>query len=241
MNRPTLVFPLFAFFSLACSLTLAEEIEGIILPDKDVIVSAYVENVITSVAVKEGDTVQEGQLLAKLDSRTEALQVQLWKKRLKLLEVAYQSTFNLSQDNIVSREETLNAEIERDLAKIQLDIAKSNLSDTEFRSAINGIVVEVFKEPGELIRRGEELFRIVNTDIVFAQLFLPASRVSELSLNSEVEVRFPHLTDFAPQQGIIHFIDPAIDPNSGFQRVRVLLENDNLRIRAGQRCRVVLP
>lgn len=234
---------LFGSTFLLCILSLAsaEEVEGIVLPDKDVTVSGFVENIITSVLIEEGDFVTEGQLLAKLDNRTERLQVELWRKRLELLEVAYQSTLNLRKDNIVSEEETLNAEIERDLAQIQLDIAKSNLEDTEIRSAINGIVVEVFKEPGELVRRGENLFRIVNTETVFVQLYLPASQVTGLELQSAVEVRFPFLQDITSQTGIIDFIDPAVDPNSGFQRVRVKLKNDAETIRAGQRCRVIFP
>lgn len=242
MIRPLLLLSTLAFTGFAPSSAVGpQEIEGIVLADKDVTISAATENVMVAVEVEEGDTVNAGQLLARLDSRTQQLQVDLWKKRLELLEVAYETSRNLGKDNIVSREEMLTAEIERDLARIQLDIARKELADTELRSAIDGVVVEVVLEPGELTRRGEALFRIVNTDVVLIQLYLPAEQAAKLALGESYEVKFPQLPDAPVETGSLTFIDPAIDPNSGFQRVRLLLPNPENRIRSGQRCRVIFP
>lgn len=217
------------------------QVEGIVIADQDITISAATENVIVELAVEEGDSVEKGQLLARLDSRTQELQVALWEKRLELLEVAYESTRNLSRDNIVSREETLTAEIERDLARIQLDIAKAELDDTELRSAIDGVVVTIEKEEGELVRRGEELFRIVNADVVFVQLYLPAEAAEALELDDAFDIQFPSIAGAPTRRGRISFIDPAVDPNSGFQRVRLMLPNPGNIIRPGQRCRVRFP
>ncbi len=232
--------------ALAVSVSLpvtspAREVEGIVQADKDITISARTENVIVSMEVEEGDLVEADQLLARLDSRTQKLQVALWEKRLELLQVAYESSLNLSRDNIVSREELLTAEIERDLAQIQLEAAMVDLADTELRSAINGVIVEITKEPGEQTQLGEELFRIVNTEIVFIQLYLPAEEAATLSLGQEFVVKFPQLKNLETTDATISFIDPAVDPNSGFQRIRLLLPNPDNNIRTGQRCRVVFP
>ena len=226
--------------SLPSSLS-ARAVEGILLPDKDVLVSSPVENVIMEVDVEEGESVAQDQLLAVLDQRTQQLQVALWEKRLELLQVAFESAQNLGRDNIVSREETLTAEIERDLARIQLDLAKAALDDTELRAGLEGIILEVFKEPGEMVRRGEEMFRIVNTETVFVQLFLPADEAIRLNLDQSLTVNFPDSSPIPTIQASVHFIDPSVDPNSGFQRIRLKIPNPGNQLKAGLRCTVLLP
>ena len=229
------------FFALAgTQLTSGQVFEGLVVPDKDVIISSRTEDVLVSREVKAGDNVREGQLLARLDSRIPRLEVARWEKQLELLESAYESARNLGRDNIVSREETLKAQIERDLAKIRLDMAQAELDDTELRSPIDGTVVEILKEPGEMIRRGEEVFRIVSTDIVFVQLYIQADTAAQLKEGMSIPVQFPSSEKLTGVEGMVDFIDPTIDPNSGFQKIRIKVKNPDNQIRSGQRCRVTI-
>lgn len=214
--------------------------EGLVVPDKDVVISSRTENVMTSIEVEAGDRVTEGQLLARLDSRIPRLEVARWEKQLELLQSAYESARNLGRDNILSREEALKAEIERDLAKIQLDMARAQLEDTELRSPMSGIVVETMKEPGEMIRRGDEIFRLVNIEVVFVQLYIQAEAASALEEGMEIPVEFAQWEETTSVEGIVDFIDPTIDPNSGFQKVRIRVLNPEQRIRSGQRCRIAI-
>ena len=219
----------------------AKDAVGMVLPFKEVIVSASTENTVQQVAVELGDPIKKGDLLAKLDSRIHELQVKRFQRVLVLSESAYKSSSQLVQDDIISREEALKAEVERDLALTQLDVAKVELDQQQVLSPLDGLVVEVLKEEGETVKKAEEMFVVINIDQVFLQLYLSAEDAYTLQKGQEVQVRFPVMPGNPPFPGQVYFIDPRIDATSGLLRTRILLENPGHKIRAGMRGHVTLP
>lgn len=219
----------------------AKDAVGMVLPFKEVVVSASTENTVKQVAVELGDPIKKGDLLAKLDSRIHELQVKRFERVLVLSESAYKSSSLLVKDNIISREEALKAEVERDLAQSQLDVAKVELDQQQVLSPLDGVVVEVLKEEGETVKKSEEMFVVINIDQVFLQLYLPADQAYSLQKGQELDVRFPVMPDNPTFPGTVYFIDSRIDATSGLLRTRILLKNPGHKIRAGMRGHVTLP
>ena len=219
----------------------AREVVGMVLPFKEVVVSASTENTVQVMRVELGDTVKKNDLLAQLDSRVHELQVKRYEKVLVMSNSTYQSTSQLVKDDIISREEALKAEIELDLAKNQLEVATVELSKQKVVSPLDGTVVEVHKDEGETVKKAEEMFVIINIDKVFLQLFLSADDVYSLKTGQQVDVHFPIMPSKNKFKGEVYFIDPRIDATSGLLRTRILIENPNHFIRAGMRGNVVIP
>lgn len=233
--------------SLAIALLLstqplhAREVFGMVLPFKEVIISASTENTVEKLTVELGDAVKKGDVLAKLDSRIHELQVQRYEKVLVMSNATYSSTSQLVKDDIISREEALKAEIERDLAKTQLEVANYELSQQQVLSPLDGVVVEALKDEGETVKKAEEMFVVINIDKVYLQLFLSADDAYSIKKGQMLDVHFPVMPSKKTFQGEVYFIDPRIDATSGLLRTRILIQNPDHEIRAGMRGKVVLP
>ncbi len=208
--------------------------EGVLLPFREVTVSAAVQGILAAVNVREGDAVATDTLLATLIDRVEAAEVDRFAKVLEQKEFAAQGTQNLYRDQVVSEGEAIEKSIERDIAKLQHHIALEQLDRRKIRSPIDGIVVEKKKEAGEAVDANEPVFHLVDISRVYLQVFVESTAALKLKVGQPVAVNFPEYQTQV-HQGTIDFIDPRIDGASGLVRVKVLIDNADRKLIAGMR------
>ncbi|MEM9327741.1 MAG: efflux RND transporter periplasmic adaptor subunit [Bacteroidota bacterium] len=94
-------------------------------------------------------------------------------------------------------------------AETQLNIQKENVNDFYLSSAISGVVLHLYKEEGELVRRGEAIAKVGGGQPI-AQLFIAEQDINSVRLGQEVAVALntnPHL----PKKARISRIYPAFD------------------------------
>lgn len=214
--------------------------DGIVLPFKEVVVSAPVQSTIVSVAVREGDTVTSGQRIAQLYSRLEELDLGRAKAILEKRNFDHRGMKRLFADKIVPEDKELEARIELELAQLQHDIAAENVRIRAINSPLDGIVVERLREAGESVTATQPLFRIVDISRVYVQFFISAEQLPRFSLGQRLAARFDVLKDSPSFSGQVDFIDPRVDASSGLIRVRLLIENPRQLIKAGMRASVAL-
>jgi membrane fusion protein (multidrug efflux system) len=217
----------------------AAEAEGVLLPYKEVTVSAAVQGILATVNVKEGDAVTADALLASLIDRVEAAEVKRFAKVLEQKEFAAQGASNLYRDKVVSEGEAIEKRIDRDIAKLQHEIAQEQLERRKIRSPISGLVVEKKKEAGEAVDVNEPVFRLVDISRVYLQVFIEATAALKLTHGQPVTVRFPEYND-TKWAATVDFINPSIDGASGLVRVKVLIDNPDRKLIAGMRGSVAL-
>jgi RND family efflux transporter MFP subunit len=208
--------------------------EGVLLPYREVTVSSAVQGILASVNVREGDTVATGALLATLIDRVESAEVDRFAKVLEQKEFAAQGTQNLFRDQVVSEGEAIEKRIERDIAKLQHQVALEQLDRRKVRSPIDGVVVEKKKEAGEAVDMNEAVFHLVDISRVYLQVFIDASEALRLKVGQAVTVHFPDYDAKSPT-GNIDFIDPRIDGASGLVRIKILIDNPERKFIAGMR------
>jgi multidrug efflux pump subunit AcrA (membrane-fusion protein) len=121
----------------------AEETQGIVLPFKKVSVSSPVlQEVVEAVLVEEGDTVTEGQVLVKLRSDKEKLEVEEADKRIELNEFTAKGLQTLLAEKIGEKTAAMKASAELALSRIAREAAQVRLNEKTVRSPLNGIVVK---------------------------------------------------------------------------------------------------
>lgn len=122
--------------------------------------------------------------ISELDYDKAELQYQNSKTQLEVL-----------KKSLVDLKQSLNMNLED--AKAQLEIQQENNSDYFLKAQIDGTVLNVYKEQGELVKRGENIARIGGgTDII--KLFVAeedisrvrAGQMAKISLNTEKERTF---------------------------------------------------
>lgn len=231
-----------AIFAGACALVASAALQrdGVVLPFKEVRVSAAVAGMLETVAVKEGDVVKTGQTLAQLDAKQQQLEVDRLAKIVEKRRFDFDGFDALLKDSMTSRDQAMQARIELEIAELDQRRAQAELDKRTVRAPLDGLVVAVRFEGGEWVEPGAVVAEVVDIGFVFAQLLLTAEEAGAVTLGLEVPLTFPALPHFTAR-GKIDFIDPRVDPSSGLQRVRVLVENQEGRIRPGLRCVATVP
>jgi RND family efflux transporter MFP subunit len=214
-----------------------EETLGIVLPFKEVSVSSPVlQDVVKDIEVDEGDQVKKGDVLAHLLNDREDLEVQRCQNLIKRAQFEYNGMKKLADENLATKEAEVEKETDLQAAKLDYQLAVTELNEKTIRSPLAGIVVKRYKEPGEGVDRTEKLFDIVDIDQVYVQFYLDPSLIDKLAAGDKIRVHFPALHNGSqPYEANVAFIDPRIDAASGLFRVKLLLDNPNHDIKAGMR------
>jgi RND family efflux transporter MFP subunit len=225
-----------------------------------------VEGVIESVLVKRGELVRKGDLVAKLSSGPERAALDLARSRARmegelksaearvsLARKKWERAEELQRQNFVSANARDEAEAEYRLAIEQLRAARDNrrlaeldarraqevLDQRSIRSPVNGVVVEIRLQPGELMSSNQKdpIMTIVEIDPLNVELVLPVSQFGKVKAGQLAEVR-PEEPVGGLYPARVEVVDRVLDAASGTFGVRLRLPNPGGRIPAGVKCRV---
>lgn len=213
----------------------ARPVPGLILPLHEVEVGTAVAGIVAEVLVQEGQTVAQGDVLARLEDAMEKLDVERAARILEKARFDHEATQKLFSQNVATKEAALAKKIDFELAGLQLRAAEERLRQRTIRAPLQGIVVRREKEPGEAVLLNETVVQIVHIQEVYAQFYLEPAQAGGLSQGQQVTLRVPSLPAAATITGVVHFMDPRMDAESGLYRVKVKLQNPGLLLKAGMR------
>lgn len=226
------------------------------LPGRDVKLGALVPGVLVQLAVSEGDRVQKGQLLARVDptavrdavSQAEAqraqAKAQLAASGLKLerAERAFKAGVAAGQEVDDARSQDAAARSAVQAAEAALSTARNQLARSELRAPFDGTVAHLFAAAGEPVEgNGKPLVEVADTGVLELHAHFPASEAARLRPGDAAEVS----VEGAPQTahpGQVVAIAPTVDPATGTVVARVRVANPDGALKAGAagRARIVL-
>jgi RND family efflux transporter MFP subunit len=215
-------------------------VEGVVLPFRQVDVSAPVSSRVVDMKVKEGDAVKEGQPLAQLYGKLEELEMQRAKALLERREFEAKGAKRLYDNKIIPEAKALESRIELDLARLQFEIAAEQVRLRTVLAPMDGLVVTRTRDVGEAIAAAQPLFRILDLSRVLVQVAVEPRAASALPLGRKVRVSLPQMSETRTVEGEVMLVDPFADTD-GKVRVRLVVDNPDRRIRSGIRAVVELP
>lgn len=225
---------------LAPATRAVETWEGVILPFHAVALSASLPGAIAAQPLKEGDAVASGAVIARFDDAEELL---TRNRLLKILEKRRSDTeksSGLFRDHVVTEDEALQARIEFDIAKIDVDLAEARLRRRTLTAPFAGVVMKLAFEPGEWVETGQVVARVAQIDQLYARILVPAADAQHLAPGAAAVIRFPDL-DRPEVRGRLDKMDPQIDVTSGLRRIDILFANPRHTIIPGVRATVEFP
>lgn len=205
----------------------------------DVILSAERGGRVDWIGPEEGERVQQGEIIAKIDMA--ALEAALRKARASF-ELAQEQAVRrrqLFEQRFISREELDRTETELRMAKSTLDEAQVAHDQGMIRSPINGVVNTLHVDRGEFVAQGAPVAEVVNTDVIEVRLGVPELDVRHLSKGQPVVVS----VDAYPGQtwdGVVTYLALKADPSTRSFAAKVSVENHDGRIRPGMIARARL-
>jgi HlyD family secretion protein len=109
--------------------------------------------------------------------------------------------------------------------------AQAQLSYTEIRSPISGVVTDRPLFAGETASAGTPVITVMDTSALLAKLHLSQLQAQQLSVGAAATVTVPGLAD--PVAAKVSLISPALDPGSTTVEVWLRVENAKSALKAG--------
>jgi HlyD family secretion protein len=139
----------------------------------------------------------------------------------------------------VSREAALKtAQGELTAAEGKLKGADAQLSYSEIRSPINGVVTDKPVSAGETAAAGAALLTVMDTSVLLAKTHLALSVAQQMKVGGEAEIRVPGVAD--PIAAKVALISPALDAGSTTVEVWLRIDNKNGALKVGTPVKAVI-
>jgi membrane fusion protein (multidrug efflux system) len=204
---------------------------------QDVQVAADIAGRIEWIGPREGERVNKGDLLVKIDVSVLKAALDHAEAQFQLADDLYQRRRRLYERKIIAKEELDQSATQRKLAATDLEQIKVKYNHGFPRSPINGIINHLYVDAGEFIDIGKPLADIVNIDRIKINI-----RVPELDIRFVLEgQKTPVKIDAFPERtlsGVVDFVAFKADPATKTFLVRSLIENTFADIRPGMIARV---
>ncbi|MFZ0819808.1 MAG: efflux RND transporter periplasmic adaptor subunit [Candidatus Acidiferrales bacterium] len=217
-------------------------------PNRDVKVSALVAGRIADLNVAEGDRVESGQLIARIDDQLiKDQENQARYAKVQALAVSMNAKMNqdrdeeLFQKGIVSKKELEDARMEYRVAEAterqadaSLSLVLLQLGRTEIRSPISGTVVKRFVSLGEQVdgTAATPIVEVASLGEVELMANVPAADLRRLPVGTAVQLTSSALTG-RHFTGHVVAVSQAVDPTTNAGLVRVRIPNANSELRLG--------
>lgn len=211
-----------------------ETAAGITEPMQDVTLTSSVAGIISKVCIKEGETVNEGEVILELDKRLEELE----EKRRKLVMERNKSDMESTQvlfktGKSVSKDEMEKKETDYQVSEVEHAMAAQQLAKRSIESPITGTVAEIVLQAGNSCQPYETLARVVNTKQCKFVVNLEANSAAKLHLGQKVDLEIGTGSKSIMISATVQFISPVVDPASGLVKVRALFDNAEGLVRPG--------
>jgi membrane fusion protein, multidrug efflux system len=209
-------------------------------------VKAKVSGDVRQITVREGEAVQAGQVLARIDTadleakladRIGALESA--KAQMAMAEKNRSTNLALLKQNFISQNAFDNSESSFTVAQggvksteAQVQLARNALRDAVAVSPLTGVVAKRHVQPGEKVAFDSPLVTIVDLKDLELQAVVPAVDVPEVAIGKQVELT---IDGFGERRfsGRIERINPATEPGTRAILVYVGIPNPDGALRGG--------
>ena len=153
---------------------------------------------IIKVYVNEGDRVNKGQALAKIDDGGLFNELKLVESQTKLTKTIFDRQSKLWNDKIGSEIQYLESKTNNEIQKNRLESLKQSLAKTTIDAPFSGTIDEIFIEEGNLVSppmmpdQGNA-FRIVNLNELYVEAVIPENFIGKIKKGAQVLVEIPVL------------------------------------------------
>lgn len=191
---------------------------------------------IAKIAVKEGDFVNQGTVIAELENSDYQLQYDAAKAQYEQVNKEVQRVEELYKRNSVSGNDYDKALAGRKLVQVQLDGMQSMLDGTRIIAPFSGYVQRVPFNKGELVDAGMPIVEVINVSSMEVEVFIPASLYSYVDRIKNVTCSFDIIPDKSFPLTIIG-INPKSN-NSQLYKMRLALRDADKRIAPGMSAQI---
>jgi membrane fusion protein (multidrug efflux system) len=208
-------------------------------------VRALERGYLESVEVTEGQIVEKGQLMFRIQPITYQAEFRRAEAEAKAAGLEYQNTKQLADSNVVSETQLALAQAKFEQAQAELSLAQAHLSFTEIRAPFTGIMDRLHLREGSLVEEGELLTTLSDNSTMWVYFNVPEAEYLDYATdplgieNRPVTLMMANGRQFA-EPGHIAVVEADFNNRTGTIAFRADFANPTSLLRHGQTGKIIL-
>lgn len=198
--------------------------------DADVI--AKVEGEVREILFEEGDEVEQGQVLARLDGDRLRLELSESRARLNKMRSDFERNRELREKGLLSEGDFEKLRFDLEALEASNNLASLELDYTQIRAPISGVVSQRYIKVGTTIRIGEPAFRVTSFDPLVAYMHVPEREFRQIKAGQPVAIDIDALAGERIMSAVTR-VSPIVDPATGTFKITIEIRDEERRIKPG--------
>jgi len=225
----------------ATLMTFADRIEavGTARANEQVTLSAPVAERIVRLNFDDGAYVRAGQVVAVLRQAEQNAQLSEASARSREAQQQLQRVEALKNRGFATRSNYDTQVAARDAARAQAQQVQAQIGERVIRAPFSGWVSLRTISVGAMASQGTEIATISDLTLIKLDFTVPETMLAAIRAGLPIQARAAAYPD-RPFNGVIHTIDPVIDPNTRAVMVRARLPNPDRALRPGMMLNVTI-
>ncbi len=190
--------------------------------DRSVEVSAETTGRVVSQPIRRGATVEEGQVLCRLDPGTRDAELAEAEASVEEMQVQASGSAKLAKKGYAAETELKQNQAQLRAAQARLDKVRADISKLEIRAPFAGVLETDTAELGTLLIPGALCAEVVDLDPVTVESYVAEQEVDALRVGQPAEV---HLVNGRTVEGKVTFISREGDEKTRTFNVEVTIPN----------------
>jgi membrane fusion protein (multidrug efflux system) len=195
-------------------------------------VIAKVEGEVREIRFEEGDEVEAGQVLARLDGDRLRLELNESRARLDKMRSDFERNRELREKSLISEGEFEKLRYDLEALEASYNLASLELDYTKIRAPIDGVISERYIKIGNTIRVGDPAFRVTSYDPLVAYLHVPEREYRQISPGQPVAIDIDALAGQRMFASVTR-VSPIVDPETGTFKITIEIRDEERRIKPG--------
>lgn len=204
---------------------------GTVLADESVELTTETSGMITGIYFDEGDKVQKGALLARINDADLRAEMNKVRKEIELAKIQLKRYSQLLENEAVSRSEYDQAQTQLLTLKADSALTIAKIRKTELRAPFSGKIGLRNISPGAYVISGTSIATLVNDDELKIQ-FAVAEQYAQSVKEGQV-ILFNTSADKTQRSAKIYAVNPLIDEATRTIEIRAKYDNSKDSIKAG--------
>jgi RND family efflux transporter MFP subunit len=200
---------------------------------------ARAQGQVVELVADEGEWVQKGAVLARLDDTEARLRVRRAEVSMQMAERESERAKQLVGQGFLSGKEMDDLELKLKTAQVEVEEARFALSQTRLVAPFSGRVLDRTIKLGETVTVGRDCYRMADFHPILARAYFPEREARRVRVGQTAELSM----DVVPGKAIaarVSHVNPSVDRTNGTIKVTLEVANPSGDLRPGAFARVRL-
>jgi membrane fusion protein, multidrug efflux system len=195
-------------------------------------IKAEIDGLVQEIHFEEGQPVEKGQLLVRLDETKLAATLAQAEANFKLSEANFARAKQLLADQLIPQQEFDQAAAVFQANQANLDSTRRYLKDARIVAPFEGIVSSRQVSPGQIITKNSIISWLIDLDPVKVEFHVPEKFLGQVKTKQPIKVA---IVAFPGEEfsGEVFFVSPYVDPTNRTAQVKAYIPNPKAQLKPG--------